>query len=606
MVYTKTILIRVEGGYIMNTGYPSIDKRHNDGKNFFERNPIIPDMSVVNAIALISVFYRDAIAIDCLDLKVTYQELLDTAKVLTKAFKELGIKNGDIITASMPNFFQAIAIYFAANKIGAITTFLNPGCSIDEIKYYLNEFESPLFIDFNKGKEYNESVKKDTRVRQIITLKPEHLNVKTFNQVKDGSIGYSDYISFNDLKLVADYYKGFINPLYGGNQESLILFTSGSTGIPKSVVLTNENILASGIYMKNSVGVKTKTGEKCLVCVPFSYPYGFATSTLMTLLCGREAILAPTLSKENINYYLKKNPNIIFGSPAMLELIKRNAEAELDLSSVHTFISGGDFLPFNQLQEGKQFFKEHGSDKFEIYNGSGNAESGGASTNAVGLEVRPETVGKVLTGTDAIIVNPETLEELKYGEEGMLCISGKHIFKEYYRNPELTKSVKFEYKGKEYFKTGTIGILDEQGYFTLTGRASRFYIRSDLNKVYCEHVQQIINNIECVDSCVVVKKTDDDLVFTGKAYIVLKPEFYPTQETIDYISEKCKERIKNIVTGEEIQLKDFEIPSSFEFIEKIPRNVGNKIDYNLLEERARIEYESEKKMKHGLKKTLHN
>ena len=586
-----------ENTKLKGQGYPSVDKTHEKENNFKSNHPLIPNMSIVSAIGLISSFYRDAIAIDCLDLRVTYQELLNTAKTLSRAFKELGIKKDDIITASMPNFFQAVAVYLAANRIGAVTTFLNPGCSMDETKYYLNEFESPLFINFNKQQEYNESIKKDTKVRQIITLQQQHLNIKTFNEIKTGDIGYSDYISFNDLKLVADYYKGIINPIHGGSQNSLILFTSGSTGLPKSVVLTNQNILASGIYMKNSTNLKPTVGEKCLVCVPFSYPYGFATSTLMSLLCGREAVLAPTLSKDNINYYLQKNPNIIFGSPAMLELIRRNAEDDLNLSSLHTFISGGDFLSPNQSQEAKEFFRSHGSSKIEICNGSGNAESGGASTNSVGIEVKPETVGKVLAGTKSIVINPETLEELKYGEEGMLCISGKHVFKEYYKNPELTAQAKFMYKGKEYLKTGTMGILDEHGYFTLTGRSSRFYIRSDLNKVYCEHIQQFINNIDCVDSCVVVKKPNDDLLYTGKAYIALKKGFEPSTGLIEYISKKCNERIRNIITGEDLQLKDFEIPSSFEFIDIIPRNKADKIDYQKLEEQARLEYETEKNKK---------
>ena len=363
--------------------------------------------------------------------------------------------------------------------------------------------------------------------------------------------------------------------------------------MPKSVVLTNENILASGIYMKNSGKIETKIGEKCLVCVPFSYPYGFATSTLMSLLCGREAILAPTLSKDNINYYLEKNPNIVFGSPALLELIKRNANESEDLSSIHSFISGGDFLSPEQAIEGKNFFKSHNGN-VEIYNGSGNAESSGASTNSVGIKLRPETVGKVLVGSDAIVVNPDTLEELKYGEEGMLCISGKHVFKEYYKNPELTASAKFTYKGKEYLKTGTIGILDQDGYFTLTGRASRFYIRSDLNKVYCEHVQQVINNIDGVEKCVVVKKTNDSLLYTSKAYIVLKDGILPTREMSEYILEKCKNPIINKQTGESINLKDFEIPQSIEFIKEIPLTKADKIDYQLLEEQAKSEYEHDK------------
>lgn len=583
-----------------NTNYPSIDKTHQKENGFLKNNPIIPDMSIVNTIALISSFYRDAIAVDCLDLRVTYQELLDTSKVLSKSFKELGIKKNDIITAAMPNFFQAIAVFLAANRIGAITTFLNPGCSIDEIKYYLNEFESPLFVNYDKNLEYNSNIKKDTKVRQIITLEAKHLNIKTFNDIKIGDIGYSDYISFNDLKLVADYYKGFINPIQSGKQDALILFTSGSTGTPKSVVLTNQNILASGIYMKNSGKIETKIGEKCLVCVPFAYPYGFATSTLMSLLCGREAILAPNLTKDNISSFLAKNPNIIFGSPALLELIKRNTLEDQDLSSIHSFISGGDFLSPQLAIDGKDFFKSHNA-KVEIYNGSGNAESSGASTNAVGLEVRPETVGKVLTGTDAIIVDPDTLEEKKYGEEGMLCISGKHVFKEYYQNPNLTKDAKFYYKGKEYLKTGTMGSLDKEGYFTLTGRASRFYIRSDLNKVYCEHIQRFINNIDIVDSCAVVPKPNDDLLFESKVYVVLKDGILMSDDTKEYIRLLCHGEVKDKQTGEGIQLKSFEIPESLTFIDNIPRNQADKIDFVKLEMMAKQEYENEKLAKAKVK-----
>lgn len=578
---------------MVKTGYPSIDKTHKKGYSYFENNPIIPSISIVNAIGMISTFYRDAIAVDCLDLKVTYKELLDTSKILARSFKELGIKEGDIIATSMPNFYQAVAVFLAANRIGAVTTFLNPGCSIEEIKYYLNEFESPLYINYNKSLIYNKKIKEDTKVRQVITLKPEHLNVKTFNEEKRDNIGYSNFISFNDLKLVADYYTGFINPIKSGNKDSLILFTSGSTGNPKSVVLTNKNILSSGIYMKNSINLKPVAGEKCLVCVPFCYPYGFATSTLMSLLCGREAVLAPTLSKDNINYYLGKDPNIIFGSPAMLELIRRNAEDSMDLSSIHTFISGGDFLSPGQAEDAMSFFREHGNKDVVICNGSGNAESSGASTNAVGVELRPETVGKVLAGTDAIVVDPETLEELRYNEDGMLCISGNHVFKGYFNNPELTEQAKFNYKGKEYLKTGTMGKLDEDGYFTLTGRTSRFYIRSDLNKVYPEHVQQVINNIDCVESCIIVKKPDKEFLYTGKAYIVLKEGIDASDEIIDYIIIKCQEGIKNIITGEQMRLKDFEIPSSFEFIKRIPRNEAEKIDHQLLEEKAVLEYERE-------------
>lgn len=588
-----------------NTGYPSIDNKHNDGKSFFQKHQFIPSMSIYNMLVIISFFYRNAIAVDCLDLRVTFQELLDNADILAKSFKELGIKKGEVVVASMPNFFQAIAVYLAANKIGAITSFLNPGCTKEEIKYYLNEFESPLYVNYDKDDEYNSEIKKDTKVRQTITLKKEHVNIKTFNEIRTGDIGYNDYLSFNDMMLVANYYKEFINPIQSGKNDSLILFTSGSTGNPKSVVLTNENIIASGLYMKNTGNIVTKKGEKCLICVPFSYPYGFATSTIMSLICGREAILTPNMDMQTVDYFLKKNPNYIFGSPAVLELIMRATSDDIDLSSIHSFISGGDFLYPNKAEEAIEWFKKHNSN-IEIFNGSGNAETTGASTIAVGSPVKRDTVGKVLVGSTAAMLKIdkfdkviEPYEEVKYGEEGVLCIGGKHVFKEYYNNPELTAQNKVTYNGKEYMLTGAIGFLDEEGYFHMTRRASRFYIKADSNKVYLEHLQIIMDGIDVVDECVAVQRPNDEELFDTKVFVKLKDGIEPTDEIKNYIYSKLK---SGFSPNESTRpLKSFEIPASMEFVREIKRTKdAEKLDFRFYEEEAK---KNMKKIKY-LSKTL--
>lgn len=576
------------------TGYPSIDNIHNKDYSFFDRNPIIPDMSIYNTINMLSTFYRKEEAIDCLDLNVNYDEMINDTVLLSKTFRELGIKKGDIISVSMPNFYQGVIVYLAANRIGAVTTFINSMSSIEEVLGYLNEFESSLFINFDKDSEYNKKIKDNSKVRNIITLNRDEINTKNYGNIISSANGYRDDLSFSDIGSIAKYYKRPIYTLYGGKEDSLILFTSGSTGNPKSVVLTNQNILASGIYMKNTGRIKAKVGERCLVCVPFSYPYGFATSTIMSLICGRVAVLAPTLSKDNIRYYLSKNPNYVFGSPALLELIKRNVKDSDDLSSIHTFVSGGDFLTVSQNKAGVEFFRKHGAETI-ICNGSGNAETVGTNTMAVGSINKPETVGRVLVGTKAIVVNPDTLEEVKYGEEGMLCISGKHVFKGYYKNEDMSRETKFVYKGIEYYKTGNMGILDTDGYFTLTGRSSRYYIRSDLNKVYLEHIQNVISLIDVVDSCCVVPKEDKDLLFTNKAYVVLKDGVLPSLEVSDYIMNMCYKPLYNSVTGEMVQLKPFEVPESITFLDVLPRTKADKVDYTFLENMAKNEVKIKKK-----------
>lgn len=566
------------------TGYTSIDKPQNKGYSFMAQHPIIPNMSIYSAVYSLSLFYRNNIAINCLDLNASYQKLLNDSVTISLALKELGVKKGDIIVVCMKNFYQAVSSFLACNRIGAVTTFLNFGASQEEINEYLNLFESPIYINYDKTKEENIDIKKKTSVKYIITLNKHNVNSLSIDN--DYHITSDDTtIDFNSLGSLSKHQKKGIE-LRSAKEDALILYTSGSTGAPKSVVLTNENVLAAGTYLKNSSHSKSLNGNKTLVCVPFAYPYGFATSTIMTLLIGKTAILAPNMSQESISYYLKKNPNIIFGSPALLDLIIKNIPKEQDLSSITTFISGGDFLTPSHSERGKNFFEQHGAKNVEMGNGSGNAETVSCGTNPTGIEIRPETAGKVLVGTDAMIVDPETFEEKKYKEEGLLCVSGKHVFKEYYNEPELTKKAKFIKNGKEYFKTGTLGYIDEDGYFTLTGRESRFYILSTLNKVYCDHVQTIISSFDCVNDCAIVKVPDSKMLYVNKAYIVLKDGVSPTNEIREQIANLCLKPIIN--SGNLEQLKWYEIPTYIEFVTELPRRQGtDKIDYTKLEEDAK-------------------
>lgn len=551
-------------------------------ESFFEKHPFIPNTSIYNTTNFMNIGNMNGYAVDSLDLRVTYGEMFKDVVMISRAFKELGVKSRDVITVSMPSYYQCIAVFLAANRIGATVSFLNYGCETEEIKSYLNLFESKLFIDYDKSIEYNEDIKKDTKVEQIITLDKKDINTIHFDS-ENKLIGYSDYISYRDLEKLSNYYKNFIFTLYSGKHDALILFTSGSTGQPKSVLLSNENIVSSGIYMKNTGHIKAIKGEKCLICVPFNYPYGFCTSALMSLMCGREAILASEMNLDNVGYYMDKKPNYIFGSPAIKDLIMRGTPEGQDLSSCHSFVCGGDFLMPNQAVEAIKFFNSHNSN-IEMYNGAGNAETAGASSIAVGSPIRRESVGRILVGTDYIIADPNTFQKLPLGEEGMLAIRGKHVFKGYYKDPVATKESRFMYDGKEYYKTGAIGTSDQNRYFYMTGRSSRFYIRFDSHKVYPENIQKILSYIDCVKDSAAVKKSNPEQRYETYVYVVLKPGFDTNHETKEHIIDE----LKRIVKEKKFNFKEYEIPfvDSIEFVDDLPRTEADKVDYNLLEEMA--------------------
>ena len=324
------------------------------------------------------------------------------------------------------------------------------------------------------------------------------------------------------------------------------------------------------------------------------YPYGFGASVLQTFLSGREVILTPNLSPNNISYYYKKNPHLVFGSPAHLELTKRYLPKDQKLTGLKIYLSGGDYLSVSQSHEGIKFFKEHGADA-TISNSSGTGETLGCSTNAMNIPYRPETVGQLVIGPKYIILNPDTLEEVKYGEVGVLCTRGKHVFKGYYNDSELTEETMINYKGKKYYMTGNIGFLDRDRYFTLVGRASRFFIINTLNKVYCELVQSVVSNIDIVDSCAIVPKPNEESLYKSKAYVVLKSGIIPNKETEEYIIDSSSKTYIDKSTNDVINLKDYEIPESVTFLDELPRTEAGKIDYEKLKKMAEEEYTLQKK-----------
>ncbi len=573
------------------TGFPSIDCPQCKNSSYFEKHPFIPNIDIITVLKMLTKKIRSNPAIDCNNLKATYQELIDDSHMLSLAFKKLGVKKGDIITVSLPSNYQAIITFFALNELGAVTTYIDTFSSYDEVRHYIEIYKSPIFINFDKSLTENNEILKDNALKYIVTLNSEKIDSKDFNQ--DRHEIDERIISFHALGNIAKDVLD-IPHLPNGNRDAVILYTSGSTGQPKAVVLTNKNILAAQMYAGNTSHTENITATKTMTCVPLRYPYGMVTSLLTSLLWGKECIMTPDWDSDTVEYYCSKKPNIIFGSPAVLDIIMRFLPDKCDMSQLTHFISGGDFMTEKHAEIGYEFFRNHGCKNLEIGNGCGNAETVSIGSTPVGVLLKQSTAGKILVGSTPLIIdkdiddtNPITngneLEEKKYGEIGELCLAGSHVFKKYYQDDERTQLSKFKRNGKEYFRTGTIGFLDEEGYFTPVNRKSRFYIRSTGHKVYMDNVQRMISCINGVADCAVVKNEDEDELYVNWAFIVLQNQKEnDNKEEKNRIFNALKKPI--ITTNGEESLKEYEIPRNIVFVSDLPRITGTeKIDYVSLE-----------------------
>lgn len=575
-------------------GYPSIDLPQSQNAGFFEKNPIIPSIDIISILKILSRKHRNLLAIDCNDLHATYQQLIDDAHLLYLAYKRLGVKKGEIVTISLPSNYQAIISFLALNELGAVTTFIDTYSGKDDILTYLNNYKSSLFINYDKSIIENEYIKDHSDVKHIVTLDSALANSRdmSMKKCKDDENVFLDFHSLGNL--AADQKDVFHLP-NKGSDEALILYTSGSTGNPKAVVLTNKNILAAQMYAGNTSHTENITGKKTMTCVPLRYPYGMVTSLLTSLLWGKEVIMTPDWDSDTVEYYFGKKPNIVFGSPAVLELTLKFIPADMDLSQMSHFISGGDFLTLEHAKRAYAFFEKHNNTTIELGNGCGNAETVSIGSTPVGVPLKQSTAGKILVGTTPLIIdkeipdnvpieNPELLEEKRYLEVGELCLSGEYVFKEYFGEPDATKCVKFKRKSKIFFRTGTLGFIDEEGYFTPTDRKSRFYIRSTGHKVYLDNVQRIIGMADSrIVDCAAVKYSDENELFVVKAFVVLEEGICST----DALKEEILEKLRNpiMANGKIEQLKEYEVPVDIIFIESLPRISGTeKVDYRALEE----------------------
>lgn len=352
------------------------------------------------------------------------------------------------------------------------------------------------------------------------------------------------------------------------------------------MVFTNKNLIASAIYSKVASGVKMwdKNLHSWMSYVKFDCPYGLVVSVLAPICGGGEVILTPDINDDNLDYYIGKNPNTIFGIPPLLEAMP-SIRKKTDISDLKMFASGGERLEKNASLAALKFFKKRDLDDIKISNGYGVGEALGLISTAVGsVAYNPDSVGRIPAGVHVMVLDPETGEELGYGKTGLLYVTGKHILHRYYNRPELDDEKIVKIHGKKYVNTGDLAYVSETGYITLVGRAS-FFINNLPAKIYYEVVRAAVAKSDLVKKCYVVKGPDKKLKLASYAFVVTNDGVPHNNETRRAIAKQSAEPFN--LGRRRITLKSYEIPRKIIFLEDLPLTRANKTDFRLLEKMAR-------------------
>ncbi len=557
-----------------------------------KRDPFVPPLSISALYNISSFRHWNQTVVNQKEFDFTRHELKNDRKIVLKALLALGIKKGDIITvATGRSMYDNIVIFLAANKIGAIVSFLDEKTPRETLLHYIEEFNSPLVVTYKYNNKRIKELKRDGRsIKNILNLDGKLIDEGDIdeNQTEDIEMSVLDHmwVGHQTVREIAKKHHGYMpKNMFGGNNEAIITFTSGSTSGPKPMVFTNKALIAAALFSKAASGIKMwdKEVRTWFSFVKFDCPYGFWTSVLTPIIGGSSVILTPDLEEKNFPYYFSKDISVVQAVPLLFETLPKVLPKNQDLSSVKMCISGGERLEKQASFDIAKYFKKHGAD-VKMCNGYGVGECLGSITVAVGSSYRPDTVGRVVPGAHVMILDPETNAELDFGKTGLLYVTGKHILKRYFNRPELTEEKTIRVRRHTFINTGDLAVVSETGFITLVGRAT-FFINTVPAKVYYEVVRASIARNEIVKSCYVVKMPDKKLGWVSCAFVVLKDGIAKNNETRRKIAKEATEPF--YIGKRRVVLKDYEIPRKVVFLDELPLTRASKTDFRKLERMAK-------------------
>lgn len=549
-----------------------------------------PDVSMLSMVEETAENYPDYVAYDFMGSKVTYTQFVNEIHQCAKALRALGIKEEDRITVCLPNVPQAIIIFYAINMIGAISNMIHPLSSEGEIEFYLNDSHSVAAITLDAFYEKFEAIRKNTTVKYLLitSIKDKLNTVKTlgFNLTKGRKIKplpkNANVILWKDFLAGGENYRLEYRALRKGGDPAVILYSGGTTGTTKGILLTNLNFNALAMQT-TAMGDCLKPGNAMLSIMPVFHGFGLGIGIHTMLINGCKCILIPSFSTQTFGLLLKKNqPNFIAGVPTLYEaLLKSEKIKGVNLSCLKGVFSGGDSLSIELKKKVDRFLKEHGA-TVQIREGYGTTECVTASCLTPKNYAREGSIGIPFPDMYYKIVKTNTQEDVAYGTEGEICICGPTLMLGYVGNPkETAHTLQLHPDGHTWLHTGDLGYMDEDGFVYYRQRLKRMIISSGYS-IYPSQLENIIDAHESVLMSTVIGVDDPYKIQKVKAFIVLKPSVSPTDQVKESIREHCS---KNIAK--------YAMPYEFEYRESLPKTLVGKVAYTILE----VEEKEKEKMR---------
>ena len=540
----------------------------------------LPALSAFEYVCQRSKNHLNDTALEYYGRKFTYADLIVNVKKTAAALRGAGVKKGDIVTVVSIMTPEIIALFYAADMIGATLNLVDPRYSVEGIREYIEEVDSHLLVCLNVVYERCRQAAKRTNVEKVIVLSPADslppvmavgykLTTPDKNKYASNVIRWKQFIKGGEGQSTA------AEP-YDPDHACVVVHTGGTTGSPKGVMLTDDCF--NGIALQFQAYPKLfHRGQKLMNVMPPFIAYGFACGIHLPLVLGFTVVIIPNLDPAKLgSLVLKHKPEHMFGVPTHYQQLAADPKLrDKDLSFIINYAAGGDSLSRGAEQTVNDFLAAHGA-RYPIAKGYGMTEVSSAATVAAGLDNKPGSVGIPMVNTVVAAFEPGTDQELPIGQRGELCISGPCLMKGYYNKPEETAILLRRHPdGRVWAHTGDMGYLDEDGFVFLDSRIKRMIIRHDGFKVFPSMIENVVSRHPAVHQCSVVGCADKDHT-QGRlpfVYIVLKSDTTAKKkQVIRELERMCAE-----------ELPEYVQPVAYKFISSMPMTPVGKVDYRQLE-----------------------
>lgn len=549
------------------TGYPSLDK---PWLKYYSENAMdkpLPNCTMYEYLVECNRDHLDDIALIYFDKKITYKNLILQIDRAASALMASGIKQGAVVSIMSLNTPETIALFYALNKIGAVACMEYITHTPELIQKSVETVKPKMLFILDNLYEKCKTITEKMGIEIVLLPLTGSMSVipKIFVSIKNVSSkckGVTTYKEFlcrgkEEVLAVSDAYA-----------PCVYLSTSGTTGMPKKVVLNSYNINSVVFYYPNS-GMDIKRGERFIGIAPLFISFGLTLCVHLPMIAGVTLVLCIQPDK-GFDYMRKYKANHILTAPLYVPNLY---EKKAKLSYLKTVAIGGESMSKEDV-EYVNVFLENNNAKARLMTGYGMTELAATGITELNHIRRKGTIGIPILNANVKIVDTETNKELSYDETGEILLSSPGLMVEYLNDAEEThKVIETDNQGARWIHTGDLGKVDKDGFVSINGRLKRIYMTKPTPdtlacKLFPDYIENLLSTCTIIKECAVVVIPDKELLNVAVAFCVLK-------ETVSNPEIFISQHLNGVA--------NYNIPKRFCFVKEIPHLPNGKKDYKKLE-----------------------